>query len=121
MNSKEKCNWMRKIRADLAQKYNIPGFEFKECDFTGECQGYCPKCDTETEELYRLIHEKKLEEYNKPILPEGNDWEGDLRPRELILGRLEPDESQNSKTIEEDTTRNPRGIKNKKGRKKNGS
>ena len=121
MNAKDKCNWTRKIREQLAEKYNIPGFKFKECDFEGECQGYCPKCDAETEELYLLIHEKEMKKYNILQVPGGNDWEGDLQPRELILGRLESYESQNNKTIEEDTTRNPRGVKKKKGRKKNGS
>ena len=117
MNSKEKCNWAKKIRAELAHKHNIPGFEYKECDFDGPCDGYCPKCDMEAEELYSLIREKKIQE-NTPQLPKSNDWEGDLRPHELILGRLESEEEQSYKVAKEDVIRNPRGIKKKKKEKK---
>lgn len=57
-NGKELCYMMKKFRAELAERNGIEGFEFKECDFDGECKGYCPACDEEAMKLKELIDEK---------------------------------------------------------------
>ena len=57
-NGKELCYMMKKFRAELAERNGIEGFEFKECDFEGECKGYCPACDEEAMKLKELIDEK---------------------------------------------------------------
>jgi hypothetical protein len=60
MNGKEICKAMKKTRAEIAKLYDIPGFEYKECTFDGECEGHCPACDAETKELERLVKEKRM-------------------------------------------------------------
>ena len=52
MTGKEKCQYLKEIRASVAQAYKIEGFEYKECPFTGNCLGTCPACDAEAQLLY---------------------------------------------------------------------
>ena len=51
LSGKEKCRVLKQVRADIAAEYNIPGFEFKECDFDGTCTGTCPACEDELKKL----------------------------------------------------------------------
>ena len=47
---KEKCEILRRIRQDVAERY---GLQYKplECKHQGDCSGTCPKCDAELEDL----------------------------------------------------------------------
>ena len=40
----------------IAKKHNIPGYEFKECGYTGECNGTCPACDKELQDLTNKVN-----------------------------------------------------------------
>lgn len=59
MSGKDKCRKLKLMREAIAKEHGIEGFEFKECDFQGDCIGTCPACETELQELTRLINEKK--------------------------------------------------------------
>lgn len=47
---KSKCDYLKKIRENIAKHYGIP-FQTKECGFEGECKGTCPKCEQEVRYL----------------------------------------------------------------------
>lgn len=56
---KKVCETLKQIRKKIADENEIP-YEITECNHEGDCQGTCPKCESEM----RYI-EKKLEERNK--------------------------------------------------------
>lgn len=57
MTGKEKCKYLKTLRAAVANAYNIEGFEYKDCDFVEECSGTCPACDAEAQLLYQKLQE----------------------------------------------------------------
>ena len=61
MTGKEKCKYLKELRATIAEAYNISGFEYKECEFQGECDGTCPVCDEEAQLLYDKLKERGLD------------------------------------------------------------
>ena len=58
MGSKEKCNVLKTVRKQMADKLGIDLHQ-KECTFEGECSGTCPKC----------AHEEKI--LNSALLKKG--------------------------------------------------
>ena len=66
MTGKEKCYKMKRLREKIAKENDISGFEFKECEFNGECEGYCPACDGEAMKLLELVHEKNKDNFVNP-------------------------------------------------------
>ena len=50
MNGKEKCNLLKAMRKEIAEANGIP-YNSAECPHTGDCPGYCPKCDEEARYL----------------------------------------------------------------------
>ena len=72
-DGKSVCNYLRKLRVELAQANNIP-FESKECTFEGQCAGTCAKCDSEASYLRDKLNEIPEEERKYP--PNNlEDWE----------------------------------------------
>ena len=61
MTGKEKCDLLKKMRAEIAKENGIKGFEYKECQFGDDCPGYCPACDDEAEALRVLLKQKGVE------------------------------------------------------------
>lgn len=57
MNGKEKCNELKKIRKNLADKLNIDLHQ-TECKYEGECKGTCPKCQSEEKILNTALLKK---------------------------------------------------------------
>lgn len=59
MSGKEKCELLRSIRKEIADRNGII-FEPSECNHKGDCSGTCPLCDSEARyidaELNRLAH-----------------------------------------------------------------
>ena len=51
---KEKCEILRNIRKDVADRY---GLDYKptKCKHQGDCSGTCPKCDAELKDLQRQL------------------------------------------------------------------
>ena len=43
MDGKQKCNVLKRVRKQMADKLGIDLHQ-KECTFEGECSGTCPKC-----------------------------------------------------------------------------
>lgn len=57
MTGKEKCNLLKQIRKEIADRNGI-AFEPAECNFQGNCSGTCPKCDEEIRYLDAQINKK---------------------------------------------------------------
>ena len=51
---KKKCNELKKIRKNLADKLGI-NLNQRECTFEGNCNGTCPKCEAEEKTLNRAL------------------------------------------------------------------
>lgn len=62
MNGKEKCKLFKAMRREIAEANGIV-YLSAECNYEGDCPGYCPKCDAESRyldsELNRLAAEGK--------------------------------------------------------------
>lgn len=67
MTGKDKCEFLREIRKNMAKANGIP-YEPRECDFEGDCSGTCPFCEKEAEKLLILLKEKM--EQGTEILPD---------------------------------------------------
>ena len=60
MNGKAKCTLLKEIRRRIAATNGIP-YKTEECSHTGECQGTCPRCESEVRYLERqLARREKL-------------------------------------------------------------
>lgn len=58
MKGKEKCEMLKAIRKNIAE---MNGIEYTPapCTHEGDCQGYCPRCDLEAEQLMRELRRKE--------------------------------------------------------------
>lgn len=56
---KEKCELLKAIRAYVAEKYGLE-YTASECAHKGDCQGTCPKCDSELASLQRQLEAKGI-------------------------------------------------------------
>lgn len=83
--NKEECKMKKELRALIAQRYGFEGFEYKECEYDGDCSGTCPACEAEEKRLKELVDdaEAKLKKTNN----------------NLIMGQLEPMPPRNSRNI----------------------
>lgn len=54
---KQICELLKSIRKDIAESYGLD-YTPAECDFEGECVGYCEKCDAEIMDLERQLYSK---------------------------------------------------------------
>ena len=65
MTGKEKCEYLKKVRAEFAR---ISGSDFTPavCTHQGECTGLCPACDREAEELLRHFNIQNSKVYSCP-------------------------------------------------------
>ena len=57
MTGKEKCEFLRTIRMNMAAKNGIPYIP-KECSNIGDCLGSCPQCEYETKILMEALQKK---------------------------------------------------------------
>ena len=46
MLGKKKCRILKEIRQKIADENDIP-YVTHECKFQGECEGTCPRCESE--------------------------------------------------------------------------
>jgi hypothetical protein len=77
MKGKEKCEFLREIRKNMAEANGIP-YEPRECNFEGECSGTCPFCEKEATDLLAALKEKeskgeeiKKDEFSTLLLEKG--------------------------------------------------
>lgn len=54
MKGKDKCEILKKIRSDFAQKNGID-YSPSECNHDGDCNGVCPKCEEEADMLLKEV------------------------------------------------------------------
>ncbi|MBQ8858158.1 MAG: hypothetical protein IJ012_00020 [Clostridia bacterium] len=57
MTGKEKCEILKKIRREIADKNGIE-LPIDECDFERECPGFCERCDAEAKMLDEALRKK---------------------------------------------------------------
>ena len=111
MTGKEKCKYLKTLRAVVANAYNIEGFEYKDCEFKGDCDGTCPACDTEAQLLYQKLQElghdldvAALKSSEQEIKIENNPSE-QIRPKpQRLQGKVlqRPRDDDNFMQLEED-------------------
>ena len=58
MDGREKCEFLRKIRVNIAM---LNGLDYtpSECHHGGWCSGTCPACEKETDNLMRQLQSKE--------------------------------------------------------------
>lgn len=92
---KEKCDILRRIRQDVAEKYGLD-YSPTECNHQGDCSGTCPKCDAELKDLQRQLALRGITDIdltNIPIETSDVDYdilEGDIVPQGDIVLQGEP-------------------------------
>lgn len=91
---KEKCETLRRIREQIACRYNLK-YTPEECHHEGDCPGTCPKCDAELRDLTRQLKEKGIEDIRIPDVEDFNnvdmDPSIDMAEEELRELGLEPE------------------------------
>ena len=65
---KEKCEILRRIRQDVAERYGLQ-YTPSECKHQGDCAGTCPKCDAELEDLQRQLESRGIENVDLLNIP----------------------------------------------------
>ena len=65
---KEKCEILRRIRQDIAERYDLQ-YTPSECKHQGDCAGTCPKCDAELEDLQRQLESRGIENVDLLNIP----------------------------------------------------
>lgn len=65
---KEKCEILRRIRQDVAERYGLQ-YTPSECKHQGDCSGTCPKCDAELEDLQRQLESRGIENVDLLNIP----------------------------------------------------
>ena len=63
MTGKDKCNHLKRYRNKIAEINGID-FKAKECDFQGDCPGYCPACDEEILLLEKELRKKERQGFD---------------------------------------------------------
>lgn len=65
---KEKCEILRRIRQDVAERYGLQ-YSPSECKHQGGCSGTCPKCDAELEDLQRQLASRGISDIDLTNIP----------------------------------------------------
>ena len=58
MKGREKCQILKKIRAEIARQNNID-LEIKVCTNKGDCRGTCPRCESELRYLESELDKRR--------------------------------------------------------------
>ena len=117
MKGKDKCEILSEIREKIAEENGID-FEVIDCDFEGDCQGTCPKCEAEIEYLEKELNKKRkngekvkikniIESKNKRKEEYDDSDMMDNSPKDIIKGGIRTDfdsgfRSINSSDIDEE-------------------
>lgn len=109
MTGKEKCEFLKEIRKNIAEEYNIP-YNPSECKHEGECSGTCPKCEAELKYLTEEIDKKRAAGVEVNISPNLSELlgithdENFLNGFSAVCGDQEPQLLSNSRASEEALT-----------------
>ena len=60
MKGKDKCEILKKIRSEFAQKNGID-YSPSECNHDGDCNGVCPRCEEEAKMLLKTTIDEDAE------------------------------------------------------------
>ena len=109
MTGKEKCEFLKGIRKNMAKENGVP-YEPRECHHQGECSGTCPVCEQEVSELLERIKEKEHEGAtihidNEAIaaLEQVADVSDEIEDGEnMLLGDIPPGFFERQKEMEEE-------------------
>ncbi len=63
MRGKDKCELLKTIRKDVAEKYDLE-YVPEECQYQGDCSGTCPKCEAELVDLQRQLEARGIVDIN---------------------------------------------------------
>ena len=58
MKGKEKCNYLKAVRREVAAANGLQ-LDIPECTYEGECQGTCPRCESEVRQLEQALSMRK--------------------------------------------------------------
>ena len=95
MTGKEKCDKLKEIRKDIANKIGIDLKQTK-CTYKGECTGSCPKCKAEEEKLNKALLTKAVAVASMSLVLSGCS----VQPDNMIAGMEEsPDNAYVSEEI----------------------
>lgn len=74
-NGKRKCEFLKGVRRQVAEQYGLR-YEPRECHHEGDCQGTCPLCDAELEDLQSQLKEKGIDEvdFNESLNKETDEF-----------------------------------------------
>lgn len=87
MKGKEKCDFLRSIRKEIADKNGIE-YAPEPCTHEGDCLGTCPACDKEADYIMEELRKMKVD--GKEI---DTDTER-LKELERYVGSMDDDEIQ---------------------------
>lgn len=65
---KQKCEILRRIRMDIAERYGLR-YNPSECTHEGDCSGTCPKCDAELKDLQRQLQSRGITDIDLTNIP----------------------------------------------------
>lgn len=65
---KQKCEILRRIRMDIAERYGLR-YNPSECTHEGDCSGTCPKCDAELKDLQRQLESRGITDIDLTNIP----------------------------------------------------
>lgn len=65
---KQKCEILRRIRMDIAERYGLR-YNLSECTHEGDCSGTCPKCDAELKDLQRQLESRGITDIDLTNIP----------------------------------------------------
>ena len=65
---KQKCEILRRIRMDIAERYGLR-YNPSECTHEGDCSGTCPKCDAELKDLQRQLESRGITDLDLTNIP----------------------------------------------------
>ena len=58
MKGKEKCNYLKAVRREVAAANGLQ-LDIPECTYEGECQGTCSRCESEVRQLEQALSMRK--------------------------------------------------------------
>jgi hypothetical protein len=88
MKGKDKCALLKSIRVRLAEVNNIP-YTPHLCNNSGDCNGTCELCDTESKWL--LCTMKELEDQGRPIIYSLSESDGNVFETNITINSTELD------------------------------
>lgn len=110
MNGKDKCEMLKTVRKQIAEKYGLH-YEPTKCNHQGDCAGTCPRCDAELKDLESQLESKGISrvEIGTQINEEIN------RFREEYVRRLEEQQSDKLIYVTEGMSMPPKEIEQLEG------